>query len=125
MRNLSCAVTAEQVIARTKTVTRRLGTFWACLKVGEKLCLVRKARGLRKGERVERLAVVEVVDVGAQALGCIIHYGREELAKEGFPGMTPAEFVAMFRKMHKCEPDPLVTRIEWRYVDDTGTEATR
>ena len=41
MRNLSCAVTTDQVIARTKTVTRRLGTVWTGHEVGDKKCRVR------------------------------------------------------------------------------------
>ena len=121
MRNLSCAITTDQVIARTKTVTRRLGTFWTCLEVGDKLCLVRKSQGLRQGEHVERLAVVEVVSVRAEPLDRIYCYGVDELTQEGFPDMCWRDFERMFLRMHKCAANPLITRIEWRYLDD-GTE---
>jgi len=35
---------------------------------------------------------------------------------EGFPEMTPAEFVAMYCKANKCNPDKVVTRIEFIYL---------
>jgi hypothetical protein len=41
-----------------------------------------------------------------------------DVAAEGFPQMTPAEFVAFFCRTHRsCGPGTEVTRIEWRYVD--------
>jgi hypothetical protein len=41
-----------------------------------------------------------------------------ELAAEGFPQMTPAQFVSFFCRTHcGCSPGTEVTRIEWRYLD--------
>ncbi len=47
---MSFRLTAEQMRARTKTVTRRLG--WSSLKPGDIVQPVEKAQGLRKGEKV-------------------------------------------------------------------------
>jgi len=79
--------------------------------------------GLRKGEQVERLAVLEVVDATREKLGDIAS-DPHDVEREGFPGMTAAEFVAMFCKSHKgCTPATRVTRIQFRYVDGTGVGA--
>jgi len=42
--------------------------------------------------------------------------------REGFPGMSPAEFMAMFCKSHRikglpCLPADYITRIEFRYLE--------
>lgn len=43
---------------------------------------------------------------------------RAEVAAEGFPQWTPAEFVTFFCDSHKgIQPGSDVTRIEWRYLD--------
>jgi len=98
--------TEKQFQNRTKTVTRRLG--WQSLKIGELLMGVRKARGLKKGEKVVKLHAITVINVSREPLNLINH---EEVKMEGFPGMTPPEFVAMFCKLNGCQPDTMVTRI--------------
>ena len=45
-RNMSFAMTTEQIRARTKTVTRRFG--WWFLKAGDQVWAVEKAMGLKK-----------------------------------------------------------------------------
>lgn len=35
---------------------------------------------------------------------------------EGFPKMTPEEFVEMFCEMNNCEPETEITRILFDYV---------
>lgn len=43
-------------------------------------------------------------------------YGRDECRREGFPEMSPEEFVTMFCATHKhCTPETTLTRIEFRY----------
>ena len=107
------SLTEDEVRARTKTVTRRLG--WRDLKPGTKLTLVRKAMGLKKGETVVRIADVEVVSVRREPLDAIT---QDEVSAEGFPEKTPAWFITFFCTSHKgCEPGTTVTRIEWRYLD--------
>jgi len=117
-RLMSVALTESQVRARTKTVTRRLG--WLMLKPGDHLTLCRKVMGRRKGEPLERIVDVEVLSAGRERLDAIT---PEEVLAEGFPHLSPAEFVAFFCASHKgCEPGSEVTRIEWRYLD-AGTSA--
>lgn len=54
-RNMSAFYTKEQVRARTKTETRRLG--WDDLKPGDLFYMVEKSHGLKKGEKIKRLAL--------------------------------------------------------------------
>ena len=47
--------------------------------------------------------------------------GQLELAREGFPGMDPAEFVERFFLVAQgMKTDDDVTRIEWRYLDEVA-----
>lgn len=115
-RLMSCALTKDAVRNRTKTVTRRAAHAWKTLKPGDRLTLVEKGMGLAKGEKVRRLAEVEVTDVRVEPLFLVRDPG--ECAAEGFPNMTPLEFAAFWCLSHK-EASPLVDvrRIEWRYVE--------
>lgn len=109
---MSFFMTTQQIIDETKTVTRRFG--WWNLKGGELLCAVEKCQGLGKGGKINRLKVIEVVSTRSEPLNAIT---KEECVLEGFPDMEPAEFVAMIVKHHKCEPDKIVNRIEFKYTD--------
>ncbi|MCC7419823.1 MAG: hypothetical protein IT428_06065 [Planctomycetaceae bacterium] len=116
MRSMSFMLTTDQVRNCTKTVTRRIG--WADLKPGTLLRAVVKCQGLRKGERMEPLAVICVINVRHERL-CEMTgpYGAVEVVREGFPGMAPADFVEMFSASHgDCGREAVVTRIEFRYV---------
>ena len=121
MRNMSFALTTEQIFNRTKTVTRRVG--WTFLKPGDLLCAVRKGQGMKKGEKVERLATLRVVSVRRESLDRMIldlKYGLAETCKEGFPNgpfVFPRAFVEWFCEGHNCKLDDDVTRIEFKYVD--------
>jgi len=128
-RLLRCAFTERPVVDRVTTVTRRRG--WTFLKPGDRLTLCRTVRGRRPGEPLVRIAEVQVVSVRRERLGDIT---ADEVAREGFPGMTPEEFVdRFFVTAQRIRPDDLVTRIEWVYIDDpddpadpaTGTTARR
>ena len=121
MRNISFAVTKDQIKSRTKTVTRRTG--WRTLRPGELLQGVEKGQGLKKGESVVRLSVIRVTDVRIERLRRMmdeLDYGFLECQKEGFGEHTverwPSGFVEMFCAMNKCTPDTEVTRIEFEYV---------
>lgn len=110
MRNISFQLTTAQIRARSKTVTRRLG--WKNLKRGDLLRGCVKCMGLKPGEKIEPLAVVRVVDVRREPLNTIT---GDDCVKEGFPAMSPADFVAMFCEHMDCEPHVQVTRIEFAY----------
>lgn len=112
MRLISFALTRPQVVAQTKTVTRRMG--WLDLKVGERLQGCEKVMGRRHGEPLIRLCVIEVVSVRRERLDAIT---QADVAAEGFPNWTPRHFVPFFCESHaKCKPSTRITRIEFRYV---------
>lgn len=113
-RLMSVAMTEQQVRDRTKTVTRR--KRWRFLKPGDRLTLCRKVRGRKQGEPLVRIVDVEVVSVSRERLDQIT---LNEVALEGFPDMTPEEFVhRFFVKAQGMQPGDTVTRIEWRYLDE-------
>lgn len=119
MRLMSFSLTTDQIRREVKTVTRRAG--WRFVKPGDRIQAVTKAMGLKKGETVERLRVLEVVLVRRERLQRLIDepsYGRRECVQEGFPQLTPEQFVAMFCASHKgCTPETIITRIEFRYQE--------
>jgi hypothetical protein len=112
-RLMAASLTEPQVRARTKTVTRRTG--WRMLRAGDQLTLCRKVMGRRKGEPLERITDVEVTSVRRERLDAIT---PADVVAEGFPQMTPAEFVSFFCATHRgCHPATEVTRIQWRYLN--------
>lgn len=114
MRMMSFALTEAQLLDGSKTVTRRTG--WKNLKVGERLSAVRKSMGLKPGEKVVRLCEIEVVNVRTVRADDV---SETDCAREGFPYLTPAEFVSMFaKKMNVRTPmdETWLTRIEFRKV---------
>ncbi|MGX1805167.1 hypothetical protein ACWIGI_05585 [Nocardia sp. NPDC055321] len=112
------SLTEPQVRARTKSVTRRMG--WLHLAAGDRVTLCRKVMGRRRGEPLVRIVEVQIVAVGREPLNQIT---STEVSAEGFPEMSPAEFVAFFCRTHKgCTPDSIVTRIEWRYLSSVDID---
>ncbi len=110
-RLMSVALTTDQVRRHAKTVTRRIG--WRMIKPGDQLTLCPKVRGRRTGEPLERIVTVEVVSVRREPLSAIT---QADVAAEGFPELTPAEFVEFFCTTHRgVEADSEITRIEWAY----------
>jgi hypothetical protein len=118
MRNMSFALTTSQIIARTKTVTRRIG--WWDLKPGQLIGAIEKGQGLKKGERVRRLGVLRVVSTRVERLN---EMPVADLAREGFPELTVPGFVDMFQRSHSgaTSPGVQVNRIEFEYVDGAST----
>lgn len=130
-RLMAVSLTEDAVRDRTKTVTRRLG--WTFLKPGDRLQLCRKVMGRKHAdgtvEPLERIALVEVVSVRRERLDSLFLDSQSdyaacarEVAREGFPGKSPEWFVRFFREHMHCTPDTVVTRIEWRYLEE-GTDA--
>ncbi|WP_280422131.1 hypothetical protein [Nocardia carnea] len=113
-RLMSVSLTENQVRDRSKTVTRRVG--WTMLRPGDRLTLCRKVMGRRRGEPLVRIVDVEVLSTRREPLSDIT---VDDVLAEGFPHMTPGEFVEFFCGTHRgCRPDSDVTRIEWRYLDE-------
>lgn len=126
MRNISFALTTNQIMDGTKTVTRRLG--WVNLKPGQQLRPVRKCMGLRPGEKVEvlrdPLTILSVRREPLRAMLDDLEYGIHECELEGFgkhPDYRwPSAFVTMFCATHKgCSPETMVTRLEFTFHDGT------
>ena len=114
-RLMAVSLTEQQVRDRTKTVTRRTG--WRMLQVGDQLQLCRKVMGRRRGEPLERITTVEVTGIRRERLDAIT---AADVTAEGFPAMTPAEFIRFFCDTHPgCTPATDISRIEWCY---TGQE---
>lgn len=112
MRNMSFALTKDQILDRTKTVTRRLG--WAFLKPGDLIRPVEKCMGLKKGEKVRKFGdPIRIVSVNRESLWNIT---CSDVRKEGFTDLTPYRFVIMFGQHMKCGYRTEVTRIEFEYV---------
>ena len=126
-RNISFALTTPQFLARTKTVTRRMG--WRRLKAGDILCGVKKGMGLKLGEKVERLGMIRVINARREPLNQIcadLAYGCEETIREGFPPphelSEPTNFLLFFCDSHKgCKPQSIITRIEFEFVSPAST----
>lgn len=111
-RNMSFMLTKEQIINKTKTVTRRVG--WAFLKVGDILNACEKCQGLKKGDKINKLCQIKVTSTGLEPLNKISY---TEVIREGFEDLSPAEFISFFIKSHKgTNSDSLVNRIEFEYL---------
>jgi hypothetical protein len=99
---------------RTKTVTRRLG--WKKLKRREYLLAVEKCMGLKKGEKHIEICTIKVISTRPQPLS-LKYITQEECNKEGFPELTPQQFIDMFCKHNRCKPEDCVNRIEFYFVN--------
>lgn len=110
MRRASFALTKCQFLADLKDITRGLG--WLHLKAGDRLLAVSKGMGLKAGEKADIYGPIEVVSVRRERLDAI---DAEDCRREGFPEMTPAEFVEFFCKANRgTKPETVVTRIEFK-----------
>ena len=127
MRRMAFTHTAPQIIERMKTVTRRTG--WRTLKAGDLVQAVRKARGLKKGEPIETLGTLRIVNVRVERLSQLLtdaRYGEDELPREGFPCWSVREFVEMFSRANRLKTSEVdVTRIEFEYADPPAAAAER
>lgn len=108
MRNMSFAMTVDALLEGRKDVTRRMG--WEFLRPGDRICAVEKAMGLRRGEKLNRLAVLRVTDVRRERL---VEITSDDVRREGYPGLSANEFIAKFEKAMRCDENDEVTRIEF------------
>jgi hypothetical protein len=113
MRNMSFALTTNQVRSQSKRVTRRNG--WWNLKAGEIVQPVVKGMGLKKGEKIEKIGCpIRILSTRPEAL---LRVTDAECVLEGFPEMNALQFIGMYSRHNGCGPDELVNRIEFEYVD--------
>ena len=113
MRNMSFSKTTEQVRNRTKYVTRRYG--WWNVVTGERIQAIVKGMGLKKGEKVEKLHVIEILDSRPDRLANITY---AECVLEGFPHWHPNTLRKLLRSICPKGEDPEhPNRIAFKYVD--------
>ena len=111
-RNMSFALTEQQVRDKTKTVTRRQA--WRNLKPGTLIQPVQKAMGLKKGEKVTKLGgLIRIVSNTSEPI-CSI--SKEDVMREGFPNFTQQQFIDMYCQHNNVKPTDYCRRIEFRYV---------
>lgn len=122
MRHISFALTTAQIRDQSKTVTRRMG--WMRLKPGELLQPVRKAQGLKKGERVQTIgAPIRVISVTPERLDAMryqpLAVQREELAREGCAHTCDdwQDFMSRYFYPQGVKVDQVLTRIEFEYTE--------
>lgn len=116
MKNMSFAHTTQQCIDYLETVTRRNG--WSNLRAGEIVQGVVKGMGLKAGEKIEKIHVIQIIENRTEPLNTLLklpRYGRNEMIKEGFPGRDPADFVRWYCENNKKEPGDFINRIDFRY----------
>jgi hypothetical protein len=115
--NMAFSKTIEQVRNKTKRVTRRIHK--KPIQIGAVYTAIEKGMGLKRGAHVVKICDFIPTDSRWEPLRRMIdeiEYGKREVILEGFPKMTPAEFVEMFCTMHHCPPETLVDRIEFKYM---------
>jgi hypothetical protein len=115
VHRISFWLTRRQYLDRSKTQTRRLG--FEALRPGGLFMGVEKCQGLRKGEKQVELGLSRTVSNRRERLDAIT---PADVTAEGFPGMTPAQFVEMFCKAHgrkRCNPATLVSVIDFEPID--------
>lgn len=124
MRNMSFALTTEQVRNQTKTVTRRFG--WWFLIPGDVVQPILKSMGLKKGEKIQRIGPpIRILSTRCEMVSDVT---EAEIILEGFPKMKRFNFMLLltdnFRKAAECTP---VNRIEFEYLNgsDDRKEETR
>ena len=135
MKNMSFSATWPQILeswervrrgeAPTKDLTRRMKCN---LKPGERFQAVRKQRGLKKGEHVERGPELVCVSNEVERLDTIAFRpcrmgmpSKSEVAREGFPDMNNWEFIEMFARLNRgCNLGTMIHRVEFKYIVEGG-----
>jgi hypothetical protein len=113
MRNMSFSKTTERMYAHRKYVTRRYG--WWFLKVGDRVQAVEKSMGLRKGEKVKKICVIEITNHYRDNLKCLT---QQECILEGFPDKSPDWLRELLYSIcPKKEWSNTPNRIEFKFVD--------
>lgn len=109
--------TTPQMKAYTKNVTRRLG--WEKAKPGESVTAIEKGQGLKLGEHPVTIHKIQIIHTRWEPLRRMIddpEYGAREVIREGFPDMSPREFVEFFCGFNKIKPEQEVNRIAFRHL---------
>lgn len=118
MRNISFMMTQPQFYDGSKDVTRRNG--WWNVEQGYMLQGCEKCQGLGPGGKIVKMGIIWIVDARMERLDRMLsipEYGRDEVRREGFPWMTPIEFLQFFCDGHKGVTfESTIMRLEFRHV---------
>lgn len=107
-RNMSFSLTKEQVLKKTKTVTRRQG--WDKLKIGEIVQPVEKCMGFKRKRLGGRIRITSF------SKELIENASHADLVREGFTNYTVPEYVDMYCKANGCQPTDTCNLIEFEYL---------
>jgi hypothetical protein len=134
--NMSFFLTEQAFIDREKDVTRRLG--WTTLLPGKYFTAVRKVQGRKKGEKIVVLGQCQCISNKPERLIDIIkrpvrddfpgtamritdvgeYVKLTECEREGFPNLTPEQFVDMIcRDVKDVTRNSTVNRIVFKRLD--------
>lgn len=86
--------------------------------MGDRLQAVEKAMGLKKGEKVKRICIIEVTNHYRDNLKCLT---QQECILEGFPDKSPEDLRTLLYSMcprHEWPNTP--NRIEFKYVTNSS-----
>jgi len=111
-KNISFSMTTDQILNKTKTVTRRFS--WWDLSVGTQLQPVVKCMGLKKGEKIKKLGgLIEIISVKMERLDKITD---NDVILEGFPHWKSDDFINFLQKHYKCDRGTIINRIKFKYL---------
>ena len=110
MKNISFALTKDQIRARLKFLTHRDG--WLQAKPGDWLMGVEKGMGLKPGEQIVRLGPVMILATRRRKLR---DFTVAECVLEGFPEKSPEDFIEMYCRHMSVTREDLQTGIEFGY----------
>jgi hypothetical protein len=133
MQNISFTATIPQFRARQKHRTRRgnkNGPTWKNLKPGDVLMGCEQCQGLGKGGKIVRMGPIVILETNIERVDEIIRrparhikpcqimptWWGDETTLEGFPELTPFQFVDMFCEMNDCEPETEINNILFDYL---------
>jgi len=135
--NISFSETTEQIRQHRKHVTRRVDKSLRLSKKepGTILQSIERGQGIKKGEHVVKLDQIIILEVNREPLDDIIRRPVREIPEvirwkhiatpiltetvlEGFPELTPVEFVDLFCRINKkCTPETEITRVLFDYQE--------
>jgi len=110
-RNMSFAMTVDQVRNKTKTVTRRFG--WDFLQPGDILHAVEKGMGIKKGEKIKRICKIRIIGFRKERL-CDIT--QDDVIKEGFESWDEEDYINLITDQYNVKREVVMNRIEFEYV---------
>lgn len=120
MKRISFQHTAKAVLDAQKTQTRRQSDhLYKTCKQGDRLQVVDRMMGFKKGERQRVLGVIEITASPRREPLASITAG--DVCQEGVAwARTPADFIREYCRRFGGGPEQLVTVLEFQIVEWSG-----